>query len=297
VDVLNHKKIVTVMSNIINRVNATRSVQFPKNQEVSMNADGSGGPVSFNKDAKFMTSMYGGMSGGTTEKHKEIEKSETRSGYEKFSDYGHVGLDALGMIPIFGAVADGINAAWYAGEGDYTNAAFSAAAAIPGAGQYATAGKYAMKGFKGASKPIIKYAKNNKIMTGLDVGLGGLNLKNGVEEIANTDYNKTTVQGDLDNSREAVLESERKGDEAINDPMSSGKTKSWSKGYGDYKAKGGKGDMQKFKDESNAWWNTTAGQKYAKDKNIKHRITSSNKQRYMGGVASSNRQGLNSYKK
>ena len=29
----------------------------------------------------------------------------------------HGALDGLGMIPAFGAIADGINAAWYAGEG------------------------------------------------------------------------------------------------------------------------------------------------------------------------------------
>ena len=78
--------------------------------------------------------------------------------------------------------------------------------------------------------------------------------------------------------------------------MSSGKTKSWSKGYSDYKAGGGKGSLSDFKNEANSWWNSAAGQKYAKDKNIKHRIASPSKQRYMGGVASSNRQSLKSYK-
>ena len=279
------------MGNIITRVRAAQGLKFPPNQEVTMNADGSGGPVSINKDAKFGTSLYGGKSGGTTEKHKEIEASDTRSGYEKFSDYGHMALDGLGMIPLFGAVADGINAAWYAGEGDYTNAAFSLAAAAPGAGQYATIAKYGMKGFKGASKPIKQYVKNNKIMTGFDVGAGAVNLKNSAEEIANADYNKPKVQEEV-----SALESERRGDEAINDPMSSGKTKSWSKGYSDYKAGGGKGSLSDFKNESNNWWNSAAGQKYAKDKNIKHRIASPSKQRYMGGVASSNRQSLKYYK-
>lgn len=255
-----------------------------------MNADGSGGPVSINKD-KFGTSLYGGKSGGTTEKHKEIEANDTGNAYKRFSDAGHMVLDGLGMIPVFGTVADGINAAWYYGEGDKINAGMSGLAAIPGLGQYATIGKYAAKGFKGASKPIKQYVNKNKIMTGLDVGVGGFVAKNSYDEIANADYNKPKVQEEV-----SALESERRGDEAINDPMSSGKTKSWSKGYSDYKAGGGKGSLSDFKNESNNWWNSAAGQKYAKDKNIKHRIASPSKQRYMGGVASSNRQSLKSYK-
>ena len=274
------------MSNIITRVKAAQGLKFPTNQEVTMNADGSGGPVSINKD-KFGTSLYGGKSGGTTEKHKEIENS-VEGGYEKFSDYGHMALDGLGMIPVFGAVADGINAAWYAGEGDSWNAAGSLLSAIPGFGQYRTAAKYGKKGYD-AVKFAAKKAPKSTIV---DVGAGALNLKNSSDEIANTDYDKPKVQEEV-----SALESERRGDEAINDPMSSGKTKSWSKGYSDYKTGGGKGSLSDFKNESNSWWNSTAGQKYAKDKNIKHRIASPSKQRYMGGVASSNRQSLNSYKK
>ena len=275
------------MSNIITRVKAAQGLKFPPNQEVTMNADGSGGPVSINKDAKFMTTMYGGKSGGTTEKHKEIEASDTRSGYEKFSDYGHMALDGLGMIPAYGAIADVVNAAWYAGEGDLWNAAGSLGSAIPGYGQYRTAAKYGKKGYD-----AVRFsAKNAPISTVVDVGLGAYNLKNSADEIANADYNKPKVQEEI-----SALESERRGDEAINDPMSSGKTKSWSKGYSDYKAGGGKGSLSDFKNESNNWWNSAAGQKYAKDKNIKHRIASPSKQRYMGGVASSNRQSLKSYK-
>ena len=37
------------MSNIITRVKAAQGLKFPTNQEVTMNADGSGGPVSINK--------------------------------------------------------------------------------------------------------------------------------------------------------------------------------------------------------------------------------------------------------
>ncbi|WP_433263647.1 polymorphic toxin-type HINT domain-containing protein [Actinosynnema sp. CS-041913] len=65
-----------------------------------------------------------------------------------FSDIGHAVLDVAGMIPVVGEVADLANAAWYAAEGNYVDAALSAASAIPFAGYAATAvkaGKYADK--------------------------------------------------------------------------------------------------------------------------------------------------------
>lgn len=65
-----------------------------------------------------------------------------------FSDIGHAVLDVAGLIPVVGEVADLANAAWYAAEGNYVDAALSAASAIPFAGYAATAvkaGKYADK--------------------------------------------------------------------------------------------------------------------------------------------------------
>jgi hypothetical protein len=49
------------------------------------------------------------------------------------------------MLPGVGALPDGVNAALYAAEGDYVNAGLSAAAAVPGIGDGATAAKYAAK--------------------------------------------------------------------------------------------------------------------------------------------------------
>jgi len=68
------------------------------------------------------------------------------------SEVGHTALDVAGMVPVVGAVADGVNAGWYLAEGDYTNAALSAAGMVPGVGDAATAAKLAAKG--------AKYAKN-----------------------------------------------------------------------------------------------------------------------------------------
>ncbi len=61
------------------------------------------------------------------------------------SEIGHGALDVIGLIPVVGEVADLANAAWYAGEGDYTMAALSAAAAIPGAGYAANAAKVGIR--------------------------------------------------------------------------------------------------------------------------------------------------------
>lgn len=56
---------------------------------------------------------------------------------------GHDVLDAVGTIDPTG-ISDGINAVWYAAEGDYKNAAISALSMVPG-GDVAKVGKYAKK--------------------------------------------------------------------------------------------------------------------------------------------------------
>jgi hypothetical protein len=60
----------------------------------------------------------------------------------------HVILDAIGMIPLLGEVADGLNALLYYLEGDYVNAGISVAAMVPGVGILATTGRTAGKAFK-----------------------------------------------------------------------------------------------------------------------------------------------------
>ena len=62
------------------------------------------------------------------------------------SALGHTVLDVAGMVPLVGEVADGINAAWYTAEGDYTNAALSAAAMVPFLGTAASAAKLVRRG-------------------------------------------------------------------------------------------------------------------------------------------------------
>lgn len=54
----------------------------------------------------------------------------------------HGALDIIGLIPVFGEVADGANALIYLAEGDTVNAALSAAAMVPGLGMAATGAKF-----------------------------------------------------------------------------------------------------------------------------------------------------------
>jgi hypothetical protein len=70
----------------------------------------------------------------------------TPAGAGSLSGLGHLVLDVVGLVPLVGEAADGINAAWYAVEGDYANAALSAAATIPILGSAATGAKLAAKG-------------------------------------------------------------------------------------------------------------------------------------------------------
>jgi hypothetical protein len=57
------------------------------------------------------------------------------------SQIGHTALDVLGMVPVVGTVANLANAGWYVAQGDWTDAAWSAAAAIPIEGEVADAAK------------------------------------------------------------------------------------------------------------------------------------------------------------
>ncbi|MFI0480110.1 nucleic acid/nucleotide deaminase domain-containing protein [Actinomadura sp. 9N215] len=67
-------------------------------------------------------------------------------------DLGHATLDVVGLIPVVGEVADGVNAAWYGVEcavgvdGACLDAALSAAAMVPGLGWGATGAKWAKRG-------------------------------------------------------------------------------------------------------------------------------------------------------
>lgn len=70
-----------------------------------------------------------------------------------------LGLDVVGLIPVFGEVADIANAGISLARGDYAGAALSLLSAIPLAGYLGTAGKVVRRGTKVASEASAKVAK------------------------------------------------------------------------------------------------------------------------------------------
>ena len=74
------------------------------------------------------------------------------------SPVAHTILDVVGIIPIVGEWADGLNAGIYMLEGDYTNASLSMAAAVPFVGWFATAGKWSSKVWAATTKTAVKYS-------------------------------------------------------------------------------------------------------------------------------------------
>jgi len=77
---------------------------------------------------------------------------------ENKKEIGHGALDVIGLIPVAGEAADLANSAWYAKDGDYANAALSAASAIPVAGWGAAGAKAVKSGLK-HSDTVAKVAK------------------------------------------------------------------------------------------------------------------------------------------
>jgi RHS repeat-associated protein len=74
------------------------------------------------------------------------------------------GLSMLGFVPYVGAVADVVNAGIYAARGDYIGAGFSLAAAVPGIGDFAAAGRAVhsvaqVSRFTHTAAPIISAAR------------------------------------------------------------------------------------------------------------------------------------------
>jgi hypothetical protein len=62
------------------------------------------------------------------------------------SQIGHSALDLVGMVPVVGTAANLGNAAWYAAQGDWKDAGWSAAAAIPIEGDFVDAAKLGKDG-------------------------------------------------------------------------------------------------------------------------------------------------------
>lgn len=109
------------------------------------NADGhqTAGEFGYSKDQLAAAAAQGKLPWGGNEE-------ATPDMGDMFADFGHGVLDVAGLVPVIGEPADGINASWYAAEGDYVNAGLSAAGMIPFVGWGATGSKLVGKGVKAA---------------------------------------------------------------------------------------------------------------------------------------------------
>jgi hypothetical protein len=70
-----------------------------------------------------------------------MEDAAKVASHMSLSDLGHTALDVASFVPGLGTVTGLVNAGWYAAEGDWGDAALSAATAIPIAGDFADAAK------------------------------------------------------------------------------------------------------------------------------------------------------------
>jgi hypothetical protein len=99
--------------------------------------------------AQLMQQVPGSLAGVTWESRDGSVASERTAGFgDWLKQNAHGVLDVAGFVPGVGAVADLANAGLYAAEGDYGNAALSAAAAVPGIGDAAAAAKLATRGVR-----------------------------------------------------------------------------------------------------------------------------------------------------
>jgi hypothetical protein len=111
-------------------------------------------------------------------------------------EIGHTLLDVIGLIPIVGELADGINALWYYAEGDYLNAALSAGAMLPVVGSALIIGKFSAKAAKGIKKIKLANEAAEKI----------------AKETAEEATEKITKEG-------AETVAEKQGDEVVEEAM------------------------------------------------------------------------------
>ena len=113
-----------------------------------------------------------------------------------FTESGHDILDVVGMVPLLGELADGINGVWYLAEGDEANAALSFIALAPLVGSSATGGRLILK-IKNGTKTISKTVKANSRFIGKVIcPLGGrsnqgcsvVSMTKIIEEVVKNDF-------------------------------------------------------------------------------------------------------------
>lgn len=103
--------------------------------------------------------------------YNEVYGSPSSISNDDVMDGVQAGLDAVGLVPGFGELADGINAGIYLARGDYVNAGFSAVAMIPFVGWAGTVGKWGKKGVIQGGKTAYRYVSKGEALIAKSRGL------------------------------------------------------------------------------------------------------------------------------
>ncbi|MGK3967881.1 PAAR-like domain-containing protein [Sorangium sp. So ce118] len=197
----------------------------------AMNCAGPDGPENTIGKAVFMAHGLAPYAGPLVDLNKMREEAE-KSWWEKASDWVHTGLDIVGFIPGIGEIADGLNAAIYLAEGDYVNAAISAAGMIPFAGSAATGGRLAAKAGKAIAEEV-----------------GEQGAKQGAQEAAQQAGKQGAEQAGKEGAEKAGKEgAEKAGKEGAEKAGKEGAEKAGKKGADDAAGGGAKKPKKKGND-------------------------------------------------
>ncbi|KYG08217.1 hypothetical protein BE21_24965 [Sorangium cellulosum] len=201
----------------------------------AMNCAGPDGPENTFGKAVFMAHGLAPYAGPLVDLDKMREEAE-KSWWEKASDWVHTGLDIVGFIPGLGEIADGLNAAIYLAEGDYLNAAISAAGMIPFGGAAATGGRLAAKAGKAVAEAVGKEGAQEAAQ---QVG------KQGAEQLGKEGAEKAGKEGAEKAGKEGA---EKAGKEGAEKAGKEGAEKAGKKGADDVAGGGAKKPKKQGKD-------------------------------------------------
>lgn len=134
-------------------------LDFP-NAQTNFGAIASTLPSTVNPDLGLYFSIYFSVECAIV-KHEHPDWPKWKVYYYASKEMLHLTLDGVGMIPVYGEVADLTNGMIYMVEGDGVNAALSVVAVIPIAGWWATGARYAKKtlNLANGSKTTLKWVR------------------------------------------------------------------------------------------------------------------------------------------
>ncbi|MGC9443209.1 ALF repeat-containing protein [Streptomyces sp. WG5] len=133
------------------------SIAAGKDADAASKASTAAGEVAFRKLQEEIRQHFADIAAELEERELRAEDAEFVKLMEELeevdwgkvlSEGGHFSLDVLGLIPGFGEAADGVNCAWYFGEGKKIDAGLSCAGAVPFAGWGAAGVKFGKWGTK-----------------------------------------------------------------------------------------------------------------------------------------------------